>query len=45
MAYRYLGPEFGDLYLAATEVDAADSVVFRMTPERWLTTDFAKQFG
>jgi nitroimidazol reductase NimA-like FMN-containing flavoprotein (pyridoxamine 5'-phosphate oxidase superfamily) len=45
MAYRYLGAELGDLYLAATAEDAADSVVFRMTPERWLTTDFAKQFG
>jgi len=45
LAYRYLGREFGDLYLAATEQDAVHSVVFRMTPERWLTTDFAKQFG
>jgi nitroimidazol reductase NimA-like FMN-containing flavoprotein (pyridoxamine 5'-phosphate oxidase superfamily) len=45
MAYRYLGPEIGDLYLEATAEDAVHSVVFRMTPERWLTTDFAKQFG
>jgi nitroimidazol reductase NimA-like FMN-containing flavoprotein (pyridoxamine 5'-phosphate oxidase superfamily) len=45
MAYRYLGPEFGDLYLEATAEDAAGSVVFRMSPERWLTTDFTKQFG
>jgi len=45
MAYRYLGSEFGDLYLAATADDAAHSVVFRMSPERWLTTDFSKQFG
>ena len=45
MAYRYLGAEFGDLYLAATAEDAADSVVFRMAPERWLTADFSKQFG
>ncbi len=45
MAYRYLGSEFGDLYLAATAEDAAQSVVFRMSPERWLTTDFSKQFG
>jgi nitroimidazol reductase NimA-like FMN-containing flavoprotein (pyridoxamine 5'-phosphate oxidase superfamily) len=45
MAHRYLGAELGDLYLAATAEDAADSVVFRMAPERWLTTDFAKQFG
>ena len=45
MAYRYLGPEFGDLYLAATAEDAAQNVVFRMSPARWLTTDFSKQFG
>ncbi len=45
MAYRYLGAEFGDLYLAATEADAGGSVVFRMAPRRWFTSDFAKQFG
>ena len=45
MAYRYLGPEVGDLYLAATAADAAHNVVFKMSPERWLTTDFSKQFG
>jgi nitroimidazol reductase NimA-like FMN-containing flavoprotein (pyridoxamine 5'-phosphate oxidase superfamily) len=45
MAYRYLGQEIGDLYLEATANDADRSVVFRMAPERWLTTDFAKQFG
>jgi nitroimidazol reductase NimA-like FMN-containing flavoprotein (pyridoxamine 5'-phosphate oxidase superfamily) len=45
MAYRYLGAEIGDLYLAATEADAGANVVFRMSPRRWFTTDFAKQFG
>jgi nitroimidazol reductase NimA-like FMN-containing flavoprotein (pyridoxamine 5'-phosphate oxidase superfamily) len=45
MAYRYLGAEIGDLYLAATEADAGASVVFRMSPRRWFSTDFAKQFG
>ena len=45
LAYRYLGAEMGDLYLAATAEDAQRSVVFRMSPERWRTTDFAKQFG
>jgi nitroimidazol reductase NimA-like FMN-containing flavoprotein (pyridoxamine 5'-phosphate oxidase superfamily) len=45
LAYRYLGAEFGDLYLAATEAQAAETVAFRMAPERWRTTDFAKQFG
>jgi nitroimidazol reductase NimA-like FMN-containing flavoprotein (pyridoxamine 5'-phosphate oxidase superfamily) len=45
VAYRYLGREFGDLYLAATEAEAAESIVVRMRPERWLTVDYHKQFG
>ncbi len=45
MAYRYLGEELGDLYLAATEADAAENLVVRMRPERWLTADYRKQFG
>lgn len=45
MAYRYLGQEFGDMYLEATEADAEHSCIIRMTPEFWLTSDFAKQFG
>jgi PPOX class probable F420-dependent enzyme len=42
LAYRYLGAEYGDLYLAATADDDAGSVAFRMTPERWRTTDYGK---
>ncbi len=45
LAHRYLGSEIGDLYLAATKDDAGSSVLFRMAPQRWLTTDFAKQFA
>lgn len=45
MAHRYLGEEFGDLYLQATEGDTVNSVVFRMAPETWFTADFAKQFS
>jgi hypothetical protein len=47
MAHRYLGKEFGDAYIAATggEQERGDSVVIRMRPERWLTTDYAKQFS
>lgn len=45
MAHRYLGAEFGDLYLQSTEEEAAGNVMFRMTPESWMTTDFAKQFA
>jgi PPOX class probable F420-dependent enzyme len=38
LAYRYLGPEIGDLYLAAI----ADTVsrVARLTPTRWRTVDY-----
>lgn len=43
IARRYLGEEFGDLYVEATEADAVDSVAFRMAPESWFTADFAKQ--
>jgi PPOX class probable F420-dependent enzyme len=42
LAQRYLGVENGDLYVAATADDAAASVAFRMTPERWRTTDYGK---
>jgi hypothetical protein len=45
LAYRYLGPEFGELYLAATKDDAPNSVMFRLAPERWRTADFTKQYG
>ena len=36
LAYRYLGKEFGDLYLAATDQRAGENCVIRMTPHRWL---------
>ena len=45
MAHRYLGPETGDMYLEATAGEAADSRVYRMTPERWYTVDYAKDFA
>ncbi len=45
LAYRYLGQELGDMYLAATSDDTSESAIFRMSPERWLTADFTKQFG
>jgi nitroimidazol reductase NimA-like FMN-containing flavoprotein (pyridoxamine 5'-phosphate oxidase superfamily) len=44
MAHRYLGPEVGDMYMAATEAEAGGSIVIRMTPERWRTVDYSKQF-
>jgi len=48
MAHRYLGPELGDRYIAATrggDADRSASVVVRVRPERWLTVDYGKQFG
>ena len=42
MAHRYLGAEGGDLYVASTSEQAADSVAFRMSPEHWRTTDYGK---
>jgi nitroimidazol reductase NimA-like FMN-containing flavoprotein (pyridoxamine 5'-phosphate oxidase superfamily) len=45
MAVRYLGAEIGELYLTATEAEAAGNVVFRLAPEIWRTVDFAKQYG
>jgi len=44
LAHRYLGVELGDGYIEATGGTAADadSIVVRMRPERWLTTDYAK---
>ena len=44
MAHRYLGKEFGDLYLAATAAEAADNCVIRMAPESWIASDFAKEY-
>ncbi len=47
MAHRYLGQELGDQYLEATRAQAeqGETVCYRMRPERWLTVDYAKQFG
>lgn len=47
MAHRYLGETLGDRYVEATasSEEADESVVVRMRPERWLTVDYAKQFG
>ena len=44
VAHRYLGPEFGDMYIDATESDEP-GVTVRLTPERWRTIDYAKQWG
>jgi nitroimidazol reductase NimA-like FMN-containing flavoprotein (pyridoxamine 5'-phosphate oxidase superfamily) len=46
LAHRYLGPELGDAYVAATTVEAGPSnVLVRMRPERWATVDYRKEYG
>jgi PPOX class probable F420-dependent enzyme len=45
LAHRYLGPQQGDAYLAATASDPMPTVVVRMRPARWLTVDYTKEFG
>lgn len=41
IARRYLGIEQGDAFMASNP--DADDVMIRITPERWMTTDFGKQ--
>ena len=41
IAVRYLGDELGRQYAASNE-GAATAVIARLTPERWLTTDYGK---
>ena len=45
LAHRYLGEQMGNTYIEATEADAAENIVIRMTPQRWWTVDYGKQFG
>jgi nitroimidazol reductase NimA-like FMN-containing flavoprotein (pyridoxamine 5'-phosphate oxidase superfamily) len=47
LAHRYLGPELGDAYVAATSggTDGGAAVVVRMRPERWLSVDYRKAYG
>ena len=44
MASRYLGPELGAWY-AEHNPSTETSVVVRLTPEHWNTTDFGKLMG
>lgn len=45
MAMRYLGEAMGEMYLAATAAEREGTVLVELTPERWLTVDYAKTFG
>src|SRR6266540_1160953 len=45
LAHRHLPAALADGYIAATADTEADTVTVHLTPRRWLTTDYAKQFG
>lgn len=45
IAARYLGAELAEGYIASTGGEVSDSLVVRMKPERWRTTDYGKQLG
>ena len=44
IAYRYLGREFGDVYLASTEETRTrdGEVLVRLKPQRWYSVDYTK---
>ena len=42
MARRYLGTEGGDWYVASNPDAGRESVIFRMTPEHWVSVDYGK---
>lgn len=42
MATRYLGPELGAWYAEQNASGDEESVIVRLTPERWLTCDYNK---
>ncbi|HEX3923632.1 MAG TPA: pyridoxamine 5'-phosphate oxidase family protein [Streptosporangiaceae bacterium] len=43
MARRYLGTEGGDRYVADNPDTSGDNLMFRMTPQHWLTVDYGQQ--
>jgi hypothetical protein len=47
LARRYLGKELGDRYVEATRnvPSHSDNVIIRMRPERWLTSDYSKEYA
>jgi PPOX class probable F420-dependent enzyme len=42
MARRYLGTEGGAMYVASNPDPDRENVVFRMTPEHWVSVDYGK---
>jgi PPOX class probable F420-dependent enzyme len=45
MAVRYLGAEMAEIYLGMTADQREGNVLVELTPEHWLTVDYAKTFG
>jgi len=45
LAEKYLGAEFGALYLASTEEEAAGNITVHLHPEHWLSVDYNKMFA
>ena len=45
IARRYLGTEGGDGYVAMAHPDGESGILVTIRPERWLTVDYAKEFG
>ena len=45
MAVRYLGQERGDGYVTSNPDPSGENVMFRMSPEHWLTVDYRKQLS
>jgi hypothetical protein len=45
MARRYLGTAGGDQYVASNPDPDGENIMFRMTPEHWVSIDYAKLAG
>jgi hypothetical protein len=43
-AFRYLGQQMGEMYLAATASEQTESVLISVRPERWYSVDYTR-FG
>jgi len=43
-AFRYLGAEMAEMYLAATAAERVESVLISVRPARWFSVDYSK-FG
>jgi hypothetical protein len=45
LSRRYLGDELGDMYFVSTLEHEQTAVTVRLTPQKWHTVDYNKQFG